>query len=271
MNANRFAIRSVIAGAICGAVICCVSTNSYAEDSKPGDKVEKEGNKMKARPCVVVWSEGTAPMNVYPADINGAIAEGLTQSLQDWEVVVANLKDADHGLPDALLNRCDVLVWWGHKKHGAVNDELVGRIVKRVREEGMGFIALHSAHFAKPNLALMGTACSWREYKSDTKSIHLKVEAPGHPIAKGIKDCDFENGERYEDPYAMPKPDDVVFSGVFTWKNGQTSSSKQGFTFTVGKGKCFYFQPGHETNPIYMNETVRRIMANAVKWVVGTK
>ena len=97
---------------------------------------------------VVVWSEGSAPKNVYPDDINGAIAAGLA-SLEGWEVVKASINDPDQGLPDDLLARCDVLVWWGHVKHGQVKNELVAKIVKRVKEDGMGFISLHSSHFAK--------------------------------------------------------------------------------------------------------------------------
>ena len=44
------------------------------------------------RKTVVVWSEGTAPKEVYPKDINGAIAEGLcaSEQLKEWDVVVAN-------------------------------------------------------------------------------------------------------------------------------------------------------------------------------------
>ncbi len=224
-----------------------------------------------AKPCVVVWSEGTAPKNVYPKDINTAIADGLKKDLPDWEVVVANLSDADQGIPDALLNRCTVLIWWGHKKHDEVKDELTKKIVKRVKEDGMGFIALHSAHFAKPNKALMGTPCTFGAYLGDSKTLHLTVEDPKHPIAEGVKECDFENGERYNDPYAIPKPDAVVFGGTFTLKDGKTSPSKQGYTLTVGKGKFFYFQPGHETNPIFMQEMVRKIMANAVKWAAPAK
>lgn len=223
------------------------------------------------KPCVVVWSEGTAPKNVYPKDINTAIAEGLKTDLPNWEVVVANLTDADQGLPDALLNRCNVLIWWGHKKHGDVKDALVKKIVKRVKEDGMGYIALHSSHFAKPNKELMGTPCTWGAYIADSKTMHLTVEDPKHPIAEGVKECDFDNGERYNDPYGMPKPDATIFAGTYTLKNGQTLSSKQGFTFTVGKGKVFYFQPGHEDQAIFMVPMVRKIMANAVKWAGPAK
>jgi trehalose utilization protein len=69
----------------------------------------------------------------------------------------------------------------------------------------------------------------------------------------------------------MPKPDATVFGGTFTLKNGQTLASKQGFTFTIGKGKLFYFQPGHEDQAIFMVPMVRKIMANAVKWAGPAK
>ena len=109
--------RTMMAVLVAGAAVC-----GWAADKK----------------TVVVWSEGTAPKNVYPSDINGAIVEGLKASdqLKDWNVVAANLSDPDQGLPDALLAKADVLVWWGHKKHGEVKDELVNKIEKRVKEEG---------------------------------------------------------------------------------------------------------------------------------------
>lgn len=217
---------------------------------------------------VVVWSEGTAPKNVYPNDINGAIAEGLkaSEALKDWDVVVANLSDPDQGLPDALLAKADVLVWWGHKKHGEVKDELVGKIEKRVKDEGMGFIALHSAHYAKPNRRLMGTACSFSAYKCDNKETVVKIVA-GHPLAKGVaEEFAVANDERYSDPYVVPPTDDVPFTGVHVHKDGAKESCKLGYCWNVGKARYFYFQLGHETNPIYFQPEIRTIMANAVLW-----
>ena len=37
--------------------------------------------------------------------------------LEGWEIVRAGIEGPDQGLPDKLLNRVDVLVWWGHKRH----------------------------------------------------------------------------------------------------------------------------------------------------------
>jgi trehalose utilization protein len=219
-----------------------------------------------ARKCVVVWSERTAPKAVYPNDINGAIAEGLA-SLKGWEVVTANIDEPDQGLPDELLNRADVLMWWGHQRHGQVQDSLVDKIEKRVKEDGMGFIALHSSHFAKPNKRLMGTACSFKAYVGDSTTLKVTVADPKHPIAKGV-DPEFTvvHNERYSDPYAVPEADAIVFDGVATLKNGSVDPSHQGYCWTIGKGRMFYFQPGHETNPIFYDANIRKIMANAVKW-----
>jgi trehalose utilization protein len=223
------------------------------------------------KPVVVVWAEGTAPKKVYPNEINGAIAEAFKTDLEGWEVVVANLKDADQGLADELLNRCDVLIWWGHQKHGEVKDALVGKIVKRVKEDGMGFISLHSSHFAKPNLKLMGTRCSWGAYLGDSVKLNIRVKDSSHPIAKGVSDFTIDHHERYNDPYAVPKADSIVFDGVATMADGKTDTSQIGFTWKVGNGKFFYFQAGHETDPVFADANIRKIMANAVRWAAPSK
>lgn len=227
-------------------------------------QTKQTGAKKKV---VVVWSEGTAPKKVYPNDINGAISDALKADLKGWEVVTASINDPEQGLPDALLNRCDVLMWWGHKKHDLVKDELVAKIVKRVKEDGMGFIGLHSTHFAKVNKALMGDACSWGDYKGDSTTVDITVKDATHPIAKGVKDFQIVQNERYKEPYAVPTPEAVPFEGVYTLRGGaKDPAMRMGLCWHSGKGKCFYFQAGHETNPTFFDNNVKKIMANAVQW-----
>jgi trehalose utilization protein len=175
---------------------------------------------------VVVWSEGTANVDeaskkVYPKDINTAIAEGL-KPLEDkgWQVLTATLDAPDQGLSDALLNSTDVLIWWGHKRHGDVKEELVRKIEKRVKEDGMGFIATHSSHFAKPYKRLMGTACSWKEYVCDGTSVEITVKEPLHPICAGVKDFKLPLIERYGEPFAVPTPEAVPLDGMYTKPDG---------------------------------------------------
>jgi trehalose utilization protein len=230
---------------------------------------------------VVVWSEATAPKDVYPNDINGAIVEGLA-GLKGWEVIKAGIDDPHQGLDDARLNGCDVLVWWGHKRHGQVNDELVKKIVQRVTEGRMGFVSLHSAHFAKPNIALMSVAptpkelfekvqpkrrvAAWGAYKGDSLTLAITVTAPSHPIAAGVKPFTIAHSERYSDPYAVPTPQTIVFEGDAKLKDGKIDHSQVGLCWQIGKGRMFYFQAGHETNPVFYDANVRRIIANAIQW-----
>ncbi len=214
---------------------------------------------------VVVWSEGTAPKNVYPDDINTAVAEGL-KSLDGWEVIKASLSDPDQGVSEERLNGTDVLIWWGHQKHGDVKDELVDRIVRRVKEGNMGFIALHSSHFCKPFRRLMGTRCSWREYVADGTSVKIIVKAPDHPIAKGVKDFELPKIERYGEPFLVPEPETVVLDGIYTKPNGQTEPGRMGLCWTVVHGRVFYFTPGHETYGDFFRPEVRQVLRNAVEW-----
>jgi trehalose utilization protein len=230
-----------------------------------------------ARRKVVVWSEGTANVEsgskeVYPNDINTAIAEGLKPlAARGWEIVKASLNDPDQGISDALLNSTDVLIWWGHKKHGAVKDELVSKIVNRVKEGNMGFIATHSSHFCKPLKKLLGTPCSWGEYKADGTSVEILVKEPSHPICKGVKDFKLPKIERYGEPFAVPSPEAVPLDGVYTRPDGQTQPGRMGLCWTIGKGKVFYFTPGHETYDDYYRPEVRRIFVNAVEWAAPGK
>jgi trehalose utilization protein len=41
---------------------------------------------------------------------------------------------------------------------------------------------------------------------------------------------------------------------------------RSGCTFTRGRGKIFYFRPGHETFPIYHQAEVQQVIINGVKW-----
>jgi trehalose utilization protein len=164
------------------------------------------------------------------------------------------------------LNSTDVLIWWGHKKHGDVKDEVVDKIVERVKAGKMGFIGTHSCHFAKPFKKLMGTRCSWREYVADGTSAEIIVKEPDHPICKGVKSFKLPKIERYGEPFAVPTPEAVPLDGIYTKPNGQTEPGRMGMCWTVGKGKVFYFTPGHETYNDYYRPEVRQIFVNAVQW-----
>ena len=100
----------------------------------------------------------------------------------------------------------------------------------------------------------------------------VKVAQSDHPIARGVPaKFTIAHGERYSDPYAVPKAEAIVFVGDAKLKDGKIDTSQQGFCWTIGKGRMFYFQAGHETNPVFRDANVRKIMANAVLWAAPTK
>lgn len=199
---------------------------------------------------------------VYPKGIQGCIADFLSAN-DDINVRTVTLSTVEE-LTDEALENTDVLIWWGHCAHEKVPDEISERVYNKVMC-GMGFIALHSAHFSKPFRRLMGTTCSlcWRD--ADRERVWNIM--PSHPIAQGIGDFfEIPEEEMYGERFDVPTPDELIFLGWF--KGGEVFRS--GCCWNRGLGRVFYFQPGHESNPTYYIPEVQRIITNAVRWAEPT-
>jgi trehalose utilization protein len=224
---------------------------------------------------VLAWSERSEPADIYPTGINGAFAD-IFATQRGVNVTVANLLDPDQGLSEEALAKTDVLVWFGHHNHADVSDEAVERVVRHVTERGMGFLALHSAHASRPfqelmrvkaveaNVPLDGRIGRWAAVRNEGKSEQIRVLMPGHPIARGIEPFPIPETEMYVNPLNAPPPDAKVFEG--SWEGGEQHGS-DGLVWLVGRGKVFYFRPGHETRPIYLQPEVQQILRNAIPWL----
>jgi trehalose utilization protein len=215
---------------------------------------------------VTVWNEyrqeHTDPpvQAIYPDGIHAVIAAGLREH-DGFEVRTATLDEPDQGLSDAVLAETDVLTWWGHVAHPEVSDEVVDRVQARVLD-GMGLIVLHAGHFSKIFKRLMGTSCDlkWRE---DGRRERLWVVDPSHPIADGVGESFvLAEEEMYGEHFDIPPPDELVFVSWF--EGGEVFRS--GCAYRRGRGRVFYFRPGHETHPTYHDANVRRVIANAARW-----
>lgn len=214
---------------------------------------------------VTVWGENVHEQKsavvagIYPDGMHTTIANALTA--QGLSARSVTLQDPDHGLSADILDQTDVLVWWGHAAHGEVRDDIVERVANAVWG-GMGMIFLHSAHFSKPFKRLMGTPCNltWREAGERER---LWVTAPAHPIAQGLPPSfELEHEEMYGEPFGVPEPLETVFISWF--QGGEVFRS--GLTWQRGRGRVFYFRPGHETYPTYHDAHVQRVIANAARW-----
>lgn len=214
---------------------------------------------------VTIWNEyahekeNEKVREIYPDGIHNVIADFLRSD--EIEVKTATLDEEECGLTEKVLKNTDVLIWWGHVKHRMVPDEVAMRVHNEVLK-GMGFIGLHSAHLSKPFKMLMGTSCnlSWRE---DGDMERVWTVNPAHPIAQGVgRYFELPHVETYAEPFGIPEPDEVIFMGWY--EGGEVFRS--GCTFHRENGRIFYFQPGHETFPIFYDKNVQTIIRNAVHW-----
>ncbi|WP_079527367.1 ThuA domain-containing protein [Halobacillus hunanensis] len=214
---------------------------------------------------ITVWNEfrhekeNQVVTDIYPEGIHSAIAEFLKGDGHD--IKTATLDEEEHGLTDEVLENTDVLVWWGHKAHDEVQDEIAEKVKQRVLD-GMGLVVLHSAHFSKVFKKLMGTSCDLKWREADDRE-RMWVVDPTHPITEGLGEyIEIEKEEMYGEHFDIPTPEELIFVSWF--EGGEVFRS--GATFKRGRGKIFYFRPGHETYPTYYNKEVQQVIRNGVKW-----
>lgn len=138
------------------------------------------------------------------------------------------------------------------------NESPFGRLVKRdtpltpslTREEGIWKLTL--------------PACVFPAWRADGAPGHMTTLLPQHPIAKGLPEkWDVAKTEMYDEPFHVPSPDAVIFEE--RWDKGERFRS--GCLWKVGKGQVFYFRPGHETFPVYLQAEPLQVLENAVRFL----
>jgi len=216
---------------------------------------------------VTVWNEfrhekmEESIKKVYPDGIHAVIAGFLGQQ-EDMQVRTATLDEPEHGLTQEVLDNTDVLIWWGHMAHREVQDEIVNRVCERVLD-GMGLVALHSAHASKVFSKLMGTRTGRLRWREDGEMVRLWNVDYAHPITQGLGDyIELPIEETYGECFEIPKPDDLLF--ISWYPGGEVFRS--GCCWHRGQGRIFYFQPGHESCPTYYNEDIQKVIINGVRW-----
>ncbi len=219
---------------------------------------------------VTVWNEHRSETKhergreLYPDGIHAELAAILEDEGHD--VRTATLDEPEHGLTDEVLETTDVMLWWGHEAHNEVDDAIVEKVKERVLD-GMGLLVLHSGHYAKIFRELMGTTGSlkWRDTSlTDGERERVWFVEPGHPIADGLDDeyIEIPQAEMYGERFDIPAPDTLV---TISWFEGG-EVFRSGCCYQRGEGRVFYFRPGHETYPVYKQDDVRTVIANAVNW-----
>lgn len=215
---------------------------------------------------ILVWNEFRHEKEheevriLYPEGIHKAIAAFLEKT-PGMAVETAVLDDPGHGLSEEKLKETDVLIWWGHLAHGEVSDSAVDLVQKHVLN-GMGLIVLHSGHHSKIFRRLMGTSCSliWREAAEKER---IWVTCPSHPITQGLPPYfEVPHAEMYGEFFDIPQPDELIFTSWFEGGN----VFRSGLAYHRGRGKIFYFRPGHETYPVFYQKEIQTVITNACRW-----
>ncbi len=218
---------------------------------------------------VLIWNEGVheakndpeTMSTMYPEGMHGAIRAGLQRLLPNANIRTATLADPEQGLSEAALQETDVLLWWGHIAHDQVTDETVDRVQRHVLG-GMGFLPLHSAHFSKIFIRLMGTTCALAWRNSAERELVWNVN-PTHPISQGLPNpIIVPEQEMYGEFFDIPEPDDLIF--ISSFEGGEVFRS--GVTFDRGRGRIFYFSPGDQEYPVYHQAEIHQVLANGVIW-----
>lgn len=221
-------------------------------------------------PRILVWGENRHEQvephvaKLYPEGMHTTIAQGISQNLPDAAVSTTTLDEPEHGLSEEALAATDVLVWWGHAAHDEVSQEVVERVHRHVLS-GLGLVVLHSGHWSKIFVKLMGTTCTLRWRSEQDRELVCTVN-PTHPITRGVPNpIIIDAQEMYGETFDIPTPDELIFISSFT--GGEVFRS--GCTFRRGHGRIFFFSPGDQDYPVYHHTDVRRVIANGAGWAAS--
>jgi trehalose utilization protein len=117
---------------------------------------------------------------------------------------------------------------------------------------------------AGDTLTLELPLCVFPSWRADGAASEIVTRSPQHPLAKGIPaKWSIAKTEMYAEPFHVPQPDEVIFEE--RWAKGEHFRS--GCVWNIGKGRVFYFRPGHETYPIFLQAEPLQIMENAARWL----
>ncbi|MBL9171141.1 MAG: ThuA domain-containing protein [Verrucomicrobiales bacterium] len=275
---------------------------------------------------VVVWDEQQPQQRLAYSNFLGNEIATYLKLQPGLQVLSKRLADPDQGLGSAVLDACDVLIWWGHVRQKEISTATGQDIVRRIKAGRLNLIALHSAHWSTPfveamkeraredalsaltasereqavlvetnryanfftppkyddfitpyawyrkqpdgkvQITLATPNCCFPAYRPDAMPSQMRALLPDHPIAKGIpREFAVPQTEMYNEPFHVPPPDEVVFEE--RWQPGEWFRS--GSVWKLGKGRVFYFRPGHEMYPVYKQPHCLQILDNAVRWLAG--
>jgi len=238
---------------------------------------------------VLVWTDAAGlhteerPL-AYPEGVHNAVAGFLNQT-GEFEATAVAVDEAP--LAPESLDSYRVLVMWGHGR--PIGEDAQRSVVEQVEAGKIGIVGLHSILIYHSNPLLVGSLFGQtaRYGWEDHVPMRFTVAEP-HPIFEGVTSFDIMD-EAYYEPFGLKdgfrtlltmtapecaERDSNIFDPelnryVVQKHRVEGLVSRAAWTYHVGKGKSFYFQPGHETDATYNNPLVQGILTRAVEWVAA--
>ncbi|WLD14999.1 ThuA domain-containing protein [Planctellipticum variicoloris] len=108
--------------------------------------------------------------------------------------------------------------------------------------------------------------CCFPDYRPDGKPSTIRLLRADHPVSQGLPATFvIPHTEMYNDPFHVPPADEALFEE--SWEAGETFRS--GLVWNIGRGKVFYYRPGHETFDVYQQPESLKVVENAVRWLAA--
>lgn len=232
-------------------------TNAWRD--QPGDGVPEEV--LDSTDVIVWWS------HKIPRNVSDEAAERVVRRVMEGKLGLISLHSAHWSKPFVRLmqerTKADALSQVPENERNAaefiyVNESPYGKVPKN--DDPLTPSWEKSGNAWKVTLP----SCVFPVWRADGQPSHVTTLLPEHPIAKGLPaKWDIPQTEMYGEPFHVPKPDAVIFEE--RWDKGEHFRS--GCLWTVGKGKVFYFRPGHETYPVFKQAGPLKVIENAVHFL----
>ena len=231
------------------------------------DEDEKGLSPVHMRGCdVLIWWG-----HVRQAEITPELARPIIQRIKEGPLSLIALHSAHWSTPfvEAMYERTRLDAEKALKRDGAKVEITYVDPPKRYTVPGAAdritpYTILRKFPDGSEKATVYKPNCCFPAYRADGKPSQIRLLKPDHPIAKGLPGTfELPQTEMYAESFHVPEPDEVVLEE--RWANGEWFRS--GMVWNLGKGKVFYFRPGHETYAVFKEKPVLQLLENAVRWL----
>ena len=211
------------------------------------------------------------------AEISPETAKPIIDRVKDGKLSLITLHSAHWSTPFilAMHERAaqDALATIPRSLHDKVKVEWLGEIERKAPDPNDALTPSVLSIEKTPEgrallVSIIRPNCCFPYYKAHGKPSKVSTLLPDHPIAEGIPaEFTIPQTEMYGEPFHVPTPDEVIFEE--RWDDGKWF--RAGAIWKLGKGKVFYFRPGHENFSVYKQPETLKIIENAARYLAGEK